>query len=62
MPSRYACKGRYEDLSTGFVAGEKQDPLETRRKATNDEVRRAARLAEVAIESIGGLNEAVSGQ
>ena len=62
MPEGYSVKGRYEEFFTGYEMGDGQDRLENLRLATFEEARRAVRLAEVAIDGIGGLNDQVHAQ
>ena len=60
MDAGYAFSGHYDQFFTG--TGEEEATVENLRKATLEEARRSARLAEVAVEGIAGLTEVLSGQ
>jgi len=64
LDNGYECRGvKYDDFySEAAAKGEAEDPVENLRKSTYNEAKRAGRLAEVAVEGIGGLNDAVSAQ
>ena len=60
MDGGYAFSGHYDQFFTG--TGEEEATVENLRKATLEEARRSARLAEVAVEGISGLTEVLSTQ
>jgi Iap family predicted aminopeptidase len=60
MDAGYAFSGHYDQFFTG--TGEEEATVENLRKATLEEARRSARLAEVAVEGISGLSEVLSSQ
>eukprot|EP01043_Picozoa_sp_COSAG02_P075891 COSAG02_NODE_15859_length_1135_cov_1.755792_1_plen_87_part_00 len=60
MDGGYAFSGHYDQFFTG--SGEEEATVENLRKATLDEARRSARLAEVAVEGITGLTDVLSAQ
>lgn len=63
MDGGYSCQGHLDDFFTDAASkGEAEDPVENLRKSTFTEAKRAGRLAEVAVEGIGGLNDAVTMQ
>lgn len=60
MDGGYAFSGHYDQFFTS--TGEEEATVENLRKATLEEARRSARLAEVAVEGISGLTEVLSDQ
>jgi hypothetical protein len=60
MEGGYAFSGHYDHFFTS--TGEEEATVENLRKSTLEEARRSARLAELAVEGIAGLNEVLSAQ
>jgi hypothetical protein len=60
MDGGYAFSGHYDQFFTS--TGEEEATVENLRKATLEEARRSARLAEVAVEGISGLTQVLSDQ
>eukprot|EP01052_Picozoa_sp_SAG31_P031231 SAG31_NODE_3288_length_4459_cov_30.078440_2_plen_419_part_00 len=63
MHGGFAFKGHYDHFFTGAAAkGDVEETVQNLRRATYDEAKRASRLSELAVESIGGLNELLAEQ